>query len=890
MKSIFKSVITFLLFFCFVLNISASSDSAEFFGYATPSNPGGIPDSLSRYGGGWPGYANKAFRLTLVDFEGRKIDNTKSVDFSSNAFYKCVVDGVKQKCDFSSYSPINGYYKDGKYVAMYKYKYSDKFKDYNYASNDNQFVLYYDSKGKFTDQYSVNSFLKSNEILSNGWNYGEFKDISFYDMFLHYAGFLDDFTPSFRDLDPNSEDRKKLYNSVVIVEIAYPVYFYSDGNLVYRYGTVTELAQYMIDHPGYGLADGIHSAFRKNIALCISDADKNNIPNFYAIENGVNYTQCSNPNSLLSDIVNDKNGYGINVGIVQSVTNLCVFGSSDCPRPGGTPEPHEEIISNAPEYTFNHCNGAIFKNSNDTLQDLLGSEKADNSATISFNLNSEALSIDELKQDKYKIGNKLSDDNQSLWCVDSVNYSFDDTLIDLGKKFNNFTFVNPRAGKLLISRSCILGSDYNSTNQYNIDSYKNSAIDIKFYDKSYIIYPSDSLSNNSFDIIGKKNLQTTVKPSSFDSSNVLSFKNNESVFEEGGSSFTYVKYDFELYYVIPENLFFVGNVSGKQSGYLKLTNIANSFGYSNELIDEKIFDKSKLGIDTFFEKGVCPFDYEVGGSGTQAKTNINFRIISLNNPFPARDGTSRLPAENWLSTTENNVFNYITNNRGMYNRDPELMYSQMEPMYTITLTPSTMLAIRGYNKKYSYYSMFDLNDYSSSDSLNENDKSADKLKCNIDGRECYSSFIRDNKYIPQDEKTLGGVCFFGIGETDDEKIRQEYNTILALQEYSQTSANDYLKSLSANDSDALGYAENYGADINQNGRIDSEDIEIMITYANAHTYSDEELNNMRQNAYEKGEILNLGDSLYKTYGPRPNAYYVCAGKTYKSGGPVEEEE
>lgn len=130
-----------------------------------------------------------------------------------------------------------------------------------------------------------------------------------------------------------------------------------------------------------------------------------------------------------------------------------------------------------------------------------------------------------------------------------------------------------------------------------------------------------------------------------------------------------------------------------------------------------------------------------GPNGPTQIPNTMFRVISLTNPFPARDGTSRLPGYNWLSKTDNNVYTYIENNRNIKseNKDAgaEAIY-QKEPLYTITLTPSTMVKIREYNKSHTY-SDFD-------------------MTCeNGTGRMCIDNFIRDNKYLPSIEGTCSSI-------------------------------------------------------------------------------------------------------------------------------------
>lgn len=83
--------------------------------------------------------------------------------------------------------------------------------------------------------------------------------------------------------------------------------------------------------------------------------------------------------------------------------------------------------------------------------------------------------------------------------------------------------------------------------------------------------------------------------------------------------------------------------------------------------------------------------------------SIIYRPISLTNPFPNEKNTSiyRQMGLNW---NENLAESVIKNNRGVNDYE---VYSK-QPLYTITLTPSTLKEIRAYNKQVSYNN-FDMN-------------------------------------------------------------------------------------------------------------------------------------------------------------------------------------
>lgn len=72
--------------------------------------------------------------------------------------------------------------------------------------------------------------------------------------------------------------------------------------------------------------------------------------------------------------------------------------------------------------------------------------------------------------------------------------------------------------------------------------------------------------------------------------------------------------------------------------------------------------------------------------------NLIYRVIDLDNPFPGTDGRGRTPGVNWMGKED-----VITNNRNMegsaiYNKD-------VEPLYSMTLTPALIKEIRAGNHK-----------------------------------------------------------------------------------------------------------------------------------------------------------------------------------------------
>ena len=108
-------------------------------------------------------------------------------------------------------------------------------------------------------------------------------------------------------------------------------------------------------------------------------------------------------------------------------------------------------------------------------------------------------------------------------------------------------------------------------------------------------------------------------------------------------------------------------------------------------------------------------NFRCTGDDCEKGLNIIYRPISLSNPFPSANSKDkyRTFGSNW---SEMFAEKYIINNRNVKEYD---VYN-LKPLYTITLTPSTIKSIRNYNKKHS------MNDFN--------------LSC-TEGYDCISKFL-----------------------------------------------------------------------------------------------------------------------------------------------------
>jgi len=121
-------------------------------------------------------------------------------------------------------------------------------------------------------------------------------------------------------------------------------------------------------------------------------------------------------------------------------------------------------------------------------------------------------------------------------------------------------------------------------------------------------------------------------------------------------------------------------------------------------------------------KYTCDFNVDLPDEPENG-IDVIFRPISLSNPFPGIDGEGRNAGINWLSgssDTNEIIEDVILNNRGVETVD---VYTELDPLYKIVLTPTLIKKIRKYNNTTTY------SDYN--------------LECDSNGNNCKSKFIRE---------------------------------------------------------------------------------------------------------------------------------------------------
>ena len=144
-----------------------------------------------------------------------------------------------------------------------------------------------------------------------------------------------------------------------------------------------------------------------------------------------------------------------------------------------------------------------------------------------------------------------------------------------------------------------------------------------------------------------------------------------------------------------------------------------------------------LSSDDDYGKWYCDFNI-TPGLVTESGLKLVYRTIDLNNPFPDIDGEGRKVGSNWCASSGTNK---CSNTNSLVQSVIKTDVMQEEPMYTFTLTPTTLMYIRDYNKNNSYT---DFN-----------------MKCEEKtGKACVSNFLTDliGRLNGINETYAGGKC------------------------------------------------------------------------------------------------------------------------------------
>lgn len=460
-----------------------------------------------------------------------------------------------------------------------------------------------------------------------------------------------------------------------------------------------------------------------------------------------------NKNNLLEKIISSDNLYGVNIikldEIVDISTNLnCNFVINYC----------DATDNNKITFDFNvtDSDGTVVTDVNDVSYDIclknIGTQLTDN--TI------------------------LSDKN----CYETVDYDFSSIIESLNSmnKIEPYTYLNIPSITANFSKTC-----YTTSLSKNDIEYPKE-LTFNFLGKEYKLKASDLIDYNSNDtatgFIASNPREITVsgkvkyflKDGFGEKGNLYLNINNFTVVDAYDPISTLKIESNDEYSKYIQILTGMDDLSKDGNNiYLNLSN-EDLFGTNDAKIINKLKSEPSKSVSMTLSDSAAggpetPYNlnYTLTENGSSKKCyftpkinddcgsdclpfgeKIKFRVISLSYPFPSKDGNSRLPGLNWMNEY-NYVYEYITNNRNIQSTarsnevmNPENIYLEKEPLYTITLDASTMMNIREYNKQHSY------------DDIN--------LEC-VDGRQCSSTFLR--KVVSGLEGTCANTTdFYGCAD------------------------------------------------------------------------------------------------------------------------------
>lgn len=724
------------------------------------------------------------FRVTLVNKEGQKVAGTKSVEYgySTNGRTTQVTFTAAQKQNF-----VNG--------DKYGYRYSAEYNDYNPISAHSYYQVNMVNTPR-NYQILINGAWKDNPSSYNGF-IKEFEDgihskakrygidsgtqgsYDFLTMFLYHSGFLNknESGGTYYSIDDETNEYITSKRNMIATEDFYmliePLYtiFYnetSSGLLTYKYGTAAEIGQLLYSKTStqegksktvYGYMAGLSLIFTYNAGSNLYTNPNTTIDTFRTskflnldIKNLEKYnTRTPCPGDLCSrldrigkwgELADTRYGYGVDVLRL----------SADLVKPHDIPK-----IA-----TLNLCGEEVTKEANDGIIEFTPFSLDTN--------NSEIFTNESTKLEK------SVDANNKIYCYDGIKYDFSETIgnLDSNKNgsFRPLTGVTIKPGKLTVNRYCYIEdwSKYETSFTENFSMYTNQKIPLELLNST--IYLQATKKNNE-DIIKKQN-DENGNATNLDYKFIRKPIKNPRTGKYDIPAVIQLTAEIEFSYnnktvTVPSSLDTTKN-------YPARINLSNaSYGYSTKLINEL----AKNNIDFSVQIKNDVYNYHISMEYRDVKYNendkicsvvskidgiipgqeeIKFRTIALDNPFPARDATSRMPGSNWLGIN-NYVRGYITYNRGVTGEE---VYDK-NPIYTIKLTPDTMIKIREYNKKHNYADI--------------------DLNCSGENNtECMSEFLRDTSIFKSESVT--GSCMITSNTYKDitngvtgEQLRQKMASI-----------------------------------------------------------------------------------------------------------------
>lgn len=764
-----KKIIFLLLIMCTLIKtpivnaIGVEMDNSGS-GEKMSSGPCGESDCLS-----WASYFR--IRVALVDKNGNLAKGTKIVEIqkSGSKHSYAITDGDYErigKANATAKITSDNYYSkiaasnDSKELLLLgsnKIKYYDGTKIENLNTtqlkeilSDKYYKIYIPGAESYEGGFDDNTKIREKlmELIKSGTksvqkiNGKEGDEISFLEFFLHVCGYSKDWNLSYEELKDISNEKDNDYH--IVIE---PIYSYSiryAGTKTWNgvRGTAKQLAQFITTNsyaPSTGLFKSIPynhmcNYYERTNNLGIKDFGGKlaNVDNFCSNYNtyfNMNVSTDERRNMIkeyLKVLAEPNSRYGINIIRINEML---------------------ETENVKLTYKIDGCadNDLIYRGKlNISLLDDAGNKIRDISSPT--DIHKYIYNQPDLEAVIYH--------TNDMWCYDEVEYDFSDIKKEMDKKtYITNQIINAPEGTLTVIRKCYTKESLEKLAATIPTGGKfKEVFNFRFNDKNYT-YKLD---------------ETSMKADSPDKEELLASTKLKII-----SGYVYtqrIKYKYKLEETINEsskknmkidNLEIgIGNFSTKginidmaapikiadsneykkeYTNYIEpqYNSFKDSIGLSNKLLI-KASNSSTVESNNKIVMRTHTIDYEESINKTckfttTVKTGdmIKFRTIDLNNPFPARDGISRLPGKNWLYKTDNFVDEYITNNRGVKTTQ---VYNK-KPLYIIELTPSTMIKIRGYNMKNSYTKL--------------------DITCEAGtGRMCIDNFIRNTKYISE----LQGTC------------------------------------------------------------------------------------------------------------------------------------
>lgn len=678
-SAITSLIILLLLFYTFKIT------ALEYEGSGSGSS---TPTQQCAWDGCWYNQADMGFRFTIVDDKHNKLANTSPVDYFTNTSSK----------NSNSYINITKYFGEG-----------------NTPRNDGITLSSTATGYASSDTTTTVENIIDDILEASGFN-GYYQE-------------------------------GNLHNKYIVVE---PLYYIGYGNpKVYKIGTAYEIASGILKS---NQVSGLCNSFLYNIAS-----------NMYLGEAKIDYKAVSvdgwlnadsdipfgNRQGYIDAIADQSNGYGKHVVRISDVKPIredksCTITASlnNCGESNISESTDSSCIIGNSVYSYLsscnlYCSDKIETDFSNFYKTFIGNNK--------FNAIPSGRYLSIKGNPTITITKTCYQSSAAAECP-NVTDSFSNKLI--GDYKNNNIILNVDGNSYtLIGTPTINNTDYSSatiTYEYKLDDNVNKYISIETMKGETLTETNKKIviMNGTPMIITKKDTYGTYNYSLDVSGTVLNkYVSSDSAFINLSATSSNDKYIFQnkikISYNGEDRTTYINSDLNYSCSYSKYDSLEGCIcpedtvcnSITCEPVDSPCVCDGECGCyDTKDCKPIpCP-------PPTTEKPDVVYRPISLTNPFPGINGTTRDPGRNWLGLVRDKDGNlvyykgsitslsdyYIKYNRGY--TDYEL-YREAEPLYVIKLDSDRIKAIREYND----YKNHDYNNFD--------------LEC-TNGEKCISKFLR----------------------------------------------------------------------------------------------------------------------------------------------------